>query len=149
MAGSDHNSFFPESITDWTEFYNSVGVPAKTGIFEGQNGPGKPVSFDSLKAFLNKPRGERDVVLPNGDSIGASGSPALDFMRGVLGVSPLDNTAEDTKGEPVAPGTGSAFDLAGSFTQIALIAIGAVVIFVALWMLLSSQGITPKLELPK
>jgi hypothetical protein len=32
---------------------------------------------------------------------------------------------------------------AGGFAQIALIVIGGVIIFVALWMLLSSQGVVP------
>jgi hypothetical protein len=40
-------------------------------------------------------------------------------------------------------GTGILAGIAGAFAQPALIVIGAVIIFVALWMLLSSQGVVP------
>lgn len=139
--GNDHNRFYPEGIADWTEFYASVGSPkSDTFVPSDTDKVGKFPTLDNVKDFLNKPlaRGIRDVVLPNGNTIAASGSAALDFMRGIVGVGPLDSTATDTKGTPVAAGTGSAFDLSGTFVQIALVAIGAVIIFVALWMLLSS-----------
>lgn len=143
--GDLNNPFIGSGLTDWDAFYKSVGTPRNYSLPAGMDDTGLPTSkitFEALTKFRESAtslvRGERDVVLPNGETIKSTGSAAIDFMRGVFGVSPLDDTAKTTKGDPVAPGTGGILEPAGAlFVQVALIAIGAVIIFVALWMLLS------------
>lgn len=144
--GDVNAPFFPTGTIDWGEFYSSVGKPKDYSLPIGMDDTGLPTSkikFEDLAGFLQNslPRGKRDVVLPNGETIAPSDSIATDFMRGILGVSPLDPTAKTPEGETVDPGTGGILEPAGAlFVRAALIAIGAVVILVALWMLLSQRG---------
>lgn len=142
---------------DW---YNSVFSPSNTGAIRfglmnqqdsiGPKATNSPPVINArdivvnanslgLGASSNLPRGERDVTLPNGQTIKGSGNAATDFLNGIFGVSPLagEGDFQTTEGENVAPGAGGILDTSGLgnwFGRVSIIILGFIFVAVGLAM---------------